>query len=51
MKIRRRTADAGKSAMFTFVYEAILEGRVIAKAFTKYDLNRKLKELGYAVVG
>lgn len=49
MKIRRRTADAGKHAKFTIIYEAIVCGKVIAKDFTLDGLKRKLKSLGVAV--
>lgn len=50
MKIRRRTANSGKHARFTIIYEAVLCGKVIAKDYTKSGLRQKLKALGVAVV-
>lgn len=45
MKIRRRTAEGSKHVRFTFVYEAIECGKVIAKDYTKDGLMRKLKAM------
>lgn len=49
MKFRTRTADGGKHARFTIIHEAVKDGKVVAKDYTKDGLKQKLKALGYEV--
>jgi hypothetical protein len=48
----KRRAPLGEPGQFrNLVYIALLGKREVAKEFTKYDLKRKLKAMGYDVDG